>query len=875
MRPRNAAGSVSPISSSVLSVLLLSLPALAGAAQFQSAWPEDVERAWIGAEYWANRLQDWRISQGRLECVEGAENARFRTVHLLTRCVSDPPGALRMSVRLGPIGEPHEVSPQAAAGFLIGAGGRDLDYRAAALVHHGPGGGGGLMAGIDGGGWLFIGEFGRAPEASAGRLEDALPPSTELVLTVTQSDRGRCKLTLAATNPESGETTAETSLDHVEARRLTGSLGLFSHPGAGANTARWWFRDWKVSGSRIEAHDDRALGPIVCTQYTLSNDILKMTAQMMPVGDGDTQIAELQIRRGRRWRTVDRQQVVVPGYTVPFRVENWDSTRDTPYRVVYDLGGADGRTKQYVWSGTVRRDPVGKGTITVAAFTGNANCGMGLERAEPERMRKQPERGKFTRFNLWFPHADLVRHVKAQKPDLLVFTGDQVYEGGSPTRAVRGQGVKTELDYMYKWYLWCWAYRDLARDIPTVCLPDDHDVYQGNIWGWSGRPAPTGNVNSGGYTEEPAFVNMVQRTQTSHLPDPYDPTPVEQGIGVYYTALNCGGISFAIIEDRKFKSPPTVVTDAHPNVKIRDGHIVSVEFDTSQADVPGATLLGDRQLEFLRDWAADWRGGVEMKAVLSQTIFANLQTRDQYPDKLDRDLDSNGWPQTGRAKALHEMRRAFAFHIAGDQHLASIIHHGIDDWDDACWSFCVPSIANYYLRFWQPPQPGGNHRPGMPGYTGEYRDGLGNRITVWAVANPERVGVEPSALHDRAPGYGLVKFNKATRKITIECWPRYADPTDPQAKQYPGWPLTIAQEDNYGRKASAYLPTILAPGEANPLVQVIDQADGEVVYTLRIRGSSYRPKVFKDGLYTVKIGEPGTPTMMTLKNVEPLEAEEE
>ena len=33
-------------------------------------------------------------------------------------------------------------------------------------------------------------------------------------------------------------------------------------------------------------------------------------------------------------------------------------------------------------------------------------------------------------------------------------------------------------------------------------------------------------------------------------------------------------------------------------------------------------------------------------------------------------------------KALIEMRKAFALHIAGDQHLATIIHHGVNDWNE-------------------------------------------------------------------------------------------------------------------------------------------------------------------------------------------------
>jgi len=53
-------------------------------------------------------------------------------------------------------------------------------------------------------------------------------------------------------------------------------------------------------------------------------------------------------------------------------------------------------------------------------------------------------------------------------------------------------------------------------------------------------------------------------------------------------------------------------------------------------------------------------------------------------------------------------------------------------------------------------------------------------------------------------------------------------------------------------------------------VQVIDEANGQVVYTLRIKGNSFRPKVFKAGKYTVRISEPDTGKTKTLKNVESL-----
>jgi len=859
-----------------------------GASEFESAWPPEIERAWVGPEYWANRLQDWRISGGCLECIESRAGKPLRTVHLLTHRLGSGPGDLDMSVITGLIAGDAETGSDAAVGFLIGAG-NGLDYRAAALVHHSPGPGGGLFAGVDAEGRLFIGDFAdpvtvvvggnqrlHPRELARGERKTGVPERIRLHVSAVQNN-GTYSLTVDAGHPGTGQALDSVTIDSIEPSRMVGNLVLVSHPGAGVTTGRFWFRDWHVSGSKLKQYEDCNCGPILSTQYTLHNGILKLTAQMMPLGRADNQEAALEIFRKDRWETAATAHVIDPGFTATFRVERWDTKRDTPYRVVYGLKQADGSLKEYTWSGTIRRDPLDKPDIVVAAFTGNHNVRRG-----------GVERGPFewNMEGVWFPHADIVRHVTAHRPDVLFFSGDQVYNGASPTVT---DMEKPYLDYLYKWYLWCWAYRDLCRDIPAVTIPDDHDVFHGNVWGAGGRHADA--QDDGGYLLPADWVNMVQRTQSSHLPDPYDPTPVEQGIEVYYTAMNYGGISFAVLEDRKFKSSPTVMI---PEGKIVNGWPQNPDFDpAAQADVPGAKLLGGRQLAFLRDWAADWRGGVCMKAVLSQTLFSNVATlpaqdksdsvvpglqrltADDYPenDMLVADCDSNGWPQTGRNNALREMRRGFALHISGDQHLGSTIQYGIDDWNDAGYALCVPSVANFFPRRWYPQFPGRNHKPGTPRYTGEYRDGFGNRITVHAVSNPVITGRHPILLHDKAPGYGIVRFDKDDRSITIECWPRWADPTASDARQYPGWPITINQTDNYGRKAAAYLPTLRVSGMTDPVLQVIDESDGEVVYTFRIRGNIFRPKVFGEGTYTVKIGEQEPGGMRTFSGVRALAPE--
>ena len=83
------------------------------------------------------------------------------------------------------------------------------------------------------------------------------------------------------------------------------------------------------------------------------------------------------------------------------------------------------------------------------------------------------------------------------------------------------------------------------------------------------------------------------------------------------------------------------------------------------------------------------------------------------------------------------------------------------------------------------------------------------------------------------------------------------DVTQPGAKQYPGWPITIDQWDNYGRKPVAWLPEVEAPaGITTPVVQVVDERSGEVVYTLRAKTPRFKPWVFAEGSYRVQIGEP-------------------
>jgi hypothetical protein len=138
---------------------------------------------------------------------------------------------------------------------------------------------------------------------------------------------------------------------------------------------------------------------------------------------------------------------------------------------------------------------------------------------------------------------------------------------------------------------------------------------------------------------------------------------------------------------------------------------------------------------------------------------------------------------------------------------------------------------------------------------------------VYGIGNPaakNRKG-RINTLHDKSSGHGIVRFDPATQTITMECYRLQIDPANLKPDdQFPGWPKTIQLTDNYRREPAAHLPTLKIDGRSDPVVQVINEKTKQVEYTLRIKGTQFRPKVFDaDVRYTVKVDD------KVIKGVEP------
>jgi alkaline phosphatase D len=720
----------------------------------------------LGHAYWANRLQDWRLRGGRIESVAEDPDRLLSTVALLTRSIEPAAGAAYVSARVRKL-----AGGEGFCGFLVGGGAGNLDWRSAALVQQANGVGGGILCVIETNGRLAFRDHTDEGDplsystlaASSGAVAPELN-ELELRLAIEPESAGRVRLTLSALDGEGAEL-ATVSLGGQAQETAAGGVMLTASTSRASSSPRprFSFDAIRTAGPGVKRSPERTFGPILGSMYTLAGGVLKLSAQLAPVGPSESQMVTLEIREGASWRSMAEAHLGA-GHLATFRVPDWDSSRERQYRITWS---------DSIWEGTVRREPDAAQPLTLGLINCVAPVSRNLDQGGPPiPLPSGSIPGRYSPQCIAFPFRSLVENLAKHKPDLLVFAGDQFYEG-RPTRA--DSSSSPTLDYLYKWSMWHWSFRELTRSIPALVQIDDHDVYQGNIWGQGGRPAPEGDQNRGGYVRDAAWVNMVHQTQCAHNPDPFDPTPIGQGIHVYYASFRYGGASFALLEDRKFKT----------------GRIVDPGFDMEQAQ-----LLGARQERFLEAWAKDKESAGDPRICFTQTTFACVHTEpDGSPAK---DMDSNGYPKNGRDRALRLIRDAGAVMLSGDQHLAHVVRHGLESHTDGPVQFTAPAGSSLFTRWFEP-----NHLLANSSgtHTGDFNDAFENQYRVLAVANPlishaayfehrsRGKGLEDPNL--RTDGYGIVRVDKQQKVFILECWPSGTSSRFPPNRQFAGWPIRL------------------------------------------------------------------------------------
>ncbi|MER2490754.1 alkaline phosphatase D family protein [Catenovulum sediminis] len=732
-------------------------------------WRNTHNRPWLGGEYWANPMEDWHIVNGRAECKSRSGN---RSIHSLTHRIEDPNQPFSASVVIRQV-EKHKND--GGAGIRLGVNNEINEYRSSCFVQRG------LDIGV-------IGDQLKIANKATKLTQDINHQDIKLNIQAAPQ-AGAVSLTAQVILVATQQTIAELT-QLLPASEIKGNIAVVSNFALRSNVkgkdlgSRYQFSEWVLDGDAFTYRPERKFGPILWTMYSLNNTrspqgyTLKLSAFTGPMGKQDSHQVELQSKISGVWVTQGVETLDPDAWVATFKIPNWDQTSETEFRVVYKEQHIDGTHTPDIWQGVIKAEPKGR-ALKMAALT----CQNDYS----------------------FPYAPVAENVQKLNPDIVFFSGDQIYESHGGFGIIRTPFEPAIHNYLRKFYQFGWAFGEVMRNQPTLVLPDDHDVLQGNLWGEGGQlkknpeQDPTASL-TGGYIESVRFVNAVHRTCVSHHPDPYDPTPNPSGISCYYTDMVYGDVGFAILADRQWKSGPEQAGVVVGETGVgEDPNYLNPNINPADPQ-----LLGDKQQAFFAKWGQDWRAH-KLKAILSQTVFAGIATHQPSPERyLKYDFDSSGWPAPARDVAVNIMRKSKALHICGDTHLTSLAQYGVNNQRDSNWSFCTPAISAGWPRFWLPDQMGIPHqnRPkhNLP-QTGEFLDAFGNKMYVYAVGMPEVAKSNNRYIraHEKGSGFGFITFNTDNLTYTLDAYRFLINVEDKaQNNQFAGWPVTIHMQENAG-----------------------------------------------------------------------------
>ena len=300
------------------------------------------DRVWLGADFWSVPLEDWKIENGRIECIGTLSNSR---VNLLTyRLIGS--GNLNVSFRFGMLEDGSTPGRTGIRLAMTDPTDTDNSYRSVCYF------GQGIDVGVQTDGKLFIND--QATDLPSGFDYSKM---TMNIKAVSNEDEKELKVAVSDRNGLESELTST----HID--NLQGMIAFVNYFSQGSmnemDVPKFWFDDIKMSGSMVEATPENAFGPILFSMYTLSKGIMKMSAQMPPLGVDDNKTVKLQLLKNSRWQDVFDFPVM--NETIP--IDFWQRARNNQdgYQLLLGRAGEDIYLGIFNWSDEAK-------TYDLAAF---------------------------------------------------------------------------------------------------------------------------------------------------------------------------------------------------------------------------------------------------------------------------------------------------------------------------------------------------------------------------------------------------------------------------------------------------------------------------------------------------------------------------
>lgn len=762
-------------------------------------WDSIPNQPWLAYNFWQNSLNDWSVEDN---CVVGKPfYPNNRTAHITSHSISNSDSSLFIEFDIK-LYEAVKNDSAAEFGILIGVGAPDLPQPTNNLIFKTLSPAPCHFFGIKSNGDIILKDFQKDSLIESFQLD-----STQRAKIINELYNNGVTLSIGYKEKKKliFNSSSGTNLTLKAASLMLSKFiinPIVKSPPKGNIALRYnsntpyqknvCFDNLKITGEgyTLNATNNGLIDPILSSFYTCTKDSLFFTAQLMPFKPDSNELFSLTIWPNNKSTYSYTGTFNSTSYQLRFRIKIPTGFKSFDYILKYRGNQSDIWTSK---TGIIKTQPTRKKPRIMAL-----NCN-GFSFYTDHLLNYK---------NLLYPYRQIEKGFNKFKPDVVTFLGDQIYES-RPEHPINSPEHQA-LDYIYKWNIWCYTFRNITKNQPTIILTDDHDVFQGNLWGNGGNrpilnqneiPAYYGEHNydtwmqdNGGYILGSEFANLVIKSQTSHLPFPHQPKPSNEIVN-YYTSYEYGALNFAILEDKKFKSPPS-----KNSFEVYNGFALKDSLSPKDYNNPDLKLLGDDQLSFLTNWSENLRKRKAAKIILTQSAYVSLTTvplnysalkdkpvkRDSSKQKVSPDMDTNGWPKAGRDRALNALNQNNILFISGDQHLGAVIEV-FDSSQTPFTFFSVPAITNTWPRMWWP----SNEHQNKNHPLGDYTDAFGNELTVKAIANPTKNAPEPSDFNYKSPGFGIIDINKKGTKAKLKAYPLFFDQKK-RSTMFPGWPVKVS-----------------------------------------------------------------------------------
>lgn len=611
--------------------------------QFNAELRKDIKRNQISENFWANRLQDWQLNKGRIECIN--TSLPLRTLHLLPYTISSDSGTVKISMKIGSIKKNDSLTKHDYAGLILGAGALTDDFRKRAFIHQTHTKSGGIIAAVNGMGKLIFidnetGEF--LNLAAAEEIKTPIFSTQGLYMQIKLYPEGETySLNFSIVKETEEEVLSHAKVMNIPKEKIEGNIAFVVNSPQNNCKSGIWFQDFKLSGTKLNYNENSKISPIIGAFYNYFNKQVHLKAQLMPPGFNSDNKVRLEISEYEKdeWKQIAEQEIDSVSYTADFSFKLKKHNTIYNYRLIYSEKDDKGKTKEFFYEGLIKNKQKNTLKLTVIKNT---------SRMLPTTSWVTKPNNK-NRFSL--PDSTLSEMLINDKSDFYMFQGELIDKSGFIENSGSKLLQNLKLNYLYELYKWHLSFSEITKNHSCLLLLKDDFLENRN----------NENEFNLNLSETEYLKKLICKTQ--HSPE------IEcSSQNQLLSSFSIGGVNFAYIpEAKREKSDSLLLVNRYLNK-------------------PDSFMLS-RKRE-LKKWALNWDNS-ELKAIITSEPISSLETLNSRKTNIKYNKNKD---------IIDYAQKTFSVIISSSD-TSSFFKYGIKKYADASYSYIAPaSISSLVMK---------------------------------------------------------------------------------------------------------------------------------------------------------------------------------